>query len=205
MDLVFAEGIEAVFRFAVCLMKRNEKKICEMAFDTLLDFLKLSLFELYKVCLALYPSLRHAHHDHMALTPFGDIQDDTPSPESAPLNPVSSAPPTDAQQAGAKLVNELGSSNTPDNSPPTYRAHEFIKDALQVRITPMMLDQYASEWDSICKERNAHNIEIERLRLANSHLSAQVRRLESNIAHINEEVGLTIYYDFFLWICYSTD
>lgn len=52
----------------------------------------------------------------------------------------------------------------------------------------MMLDQYSSEWESICREKNAHQIEIDRLREVNAQLCAQVRRLESNLAQVNEEV-----------------
>lgn len=54
MDLVFAEGLEAVFRFGLSLIKKNEKEICERGFDKLLDFLKLNLFEPYKVSFFFY-------------------------------------------------------------------------------------------------------------------------------------------------------
>lgn len=48
-DLIFAEGVEAIFRFALAVMKRNEHKIVEMEFEQVLDFLKMGLFEDYKV------------------------------------------------------------------------------------------------------------------------------------------------------------
>lgn len=48
-DLIFAEGVEAIFRFAIALMKRNEQRICELDFEDLLEFLKTGLFERYKV------------------------------------------------------------------------------------------------------------------------------------------------------------
>ncbi|KAG0141122.1 hypothetical protein CROQUDRAFT_136313 [Cronartium quercuum f. sp. fusiforme G11] len=166
MDLVFAEGLEAVFRFALCLMKKNEHQICALGFDKLLDFLKLSLFEPYQ------------SDDHQiglsALTPG-----ETRSAKSSDVLPIT----PDGTTHSTELAYPI---QTPQPAT-TYRAHDFIKDALQIKITPLMLDQYASEWDSICKERNAHSIEIERLRQANTHLSAQVRRLESNLAQVNQE------------------
>lgn len=48
-DLIFAEGVEAIFRFALALMKKNENKILTLDFEQLLEFLKLGLFESYKV------------------------------------------------------------------------------------------------------------------------------------------------------------
>lgn len=65
-----------------------------------------------------------------------------------------------------------------------------MREALQVKITPVMLDQYAAEWDAMCRQQNAHTLELEALRQANQKLSAQVRRLEASLAQINEEVHL---------------
>ncbi|CEQ40743.1 SPOSA6832_02373 [Sporobolomyces salmonicolor] len=46
-DLVFAEGVEAIFRFAVALLKRNEAYLCTLEFEDLIEFLKNGLFEGY--------------------------------------------------------------------------------------------------------------------------------------------------------------
>jgi hypothetical protein len=48
-DLVFAEGVEALFRFAVALLKRNEAYLLTLEFEELIDFLKNGLFEAYAV------------------------------------------------------------------------------------------------------------------------------------------------------------
>lgn len=48
-DLVFAEGVEAVFRFGVALLKRNEERVCGMEFEELAEFLKNGLYEVYAV------------------------------------------------------------------------------------------------------------------------------------------------------------
>jgi hypothetical protein len=52
MDLVFAEGVEAIFRFSVSLLKKSEMAILELEFEALLDFLKNDLFEPWKVCIS---------------------------------------------------------------------------------------------------------------------------------------------------------
>ncbi|BGP57270.1 GTPase-activating protein [Rhodotorula sphaerocarpa] len=128
-DLVFAEGVEALFRFAVALLKRNEAYLLTLEFEDLIDFLKNGLFEAYA------PDERELMRD------------------------------PDAQ----------------------YRIHEFVRDALQVRLTPMMLDQFAQEWAALCAAQTAHNEELEALRQANLQLSRQVRQLESSLAQINTE------------------
>ncbi|CAB4408259.1 unnamed protein product [Rhizophagus irregularis] len=48
-DTIFTEGIEAIFRFSIALLKKNEKRIVEMEFETLLEYLKSGLFENYQI------------------------------------------------------------------------------------------------------------------------------------------------------------
>ncbi|TKY84570.1 hypothetical protein EX895_006472 [Sporisorium graminicola] len=48
LDSVFAEGVEALFRFAIALMRRNEERLLEMGFDQAVQFLKMELFECYR-------------------------------------------------------------------------------------------------------------------------------------------------------------
>ncbi|KAK9465330.1 rab-GTPase-TBC domain-containing protein [Lipomyces arxii] len=46
-DVVVAEGLEAILRFGVALMKKNEEMITQLEFDSLLLFLKNKLFDVY--------------------------------------------------------------------------------------------------------------------------------------------------------------
>ncbi|GAA6028944.1 hypothetical protein JCM8097_001518 [Rhodosporidiobolus ruineniae] len=128
-DLVFAEGVEAVFRFAVALLKRNEHHLCQLEFEDLIEFLKNGLFEGY-----------------------------APEAEELDANP-------DA----------------------LYKVGEFVRDALQVRITPLMLDQFGEEWATLCAQQTAHAAELDSLRKANLQLSLQVRQLEASLAQVNTE------------------
>lgn len=49
-DIIFAEGVEAVFRFALALLIKNEDKLLKLAsFEEILPFLSVELFDCYKV------------------------------------------------------------------------------------------------------------------------------------------------------------
>ncbi|GEM10405.1 rab GTPase activator [Rhodotorula toruloides] len=128
-DLVFAEGVEAVFRFAIALLKRSEPYLLTLEFEELIDFLKNGLFEVY-----------------------------APDEEELERDPQTQ-----------------------------YKVHEFVREALQVRITPMMLDQFGEEWANLCAAQTAHAAELDSLRKANLQLSLQVRQLETSLAQINQE------------------
>ena len=51
---------------------------------------------------------------------------------------------------------------------------EFIQDAISLRITPFMLDNYAHEYEDLVRARDAHKIEMDNLKQANQRLGAQV-------------------------------
>ncbi|GAA6063308.1 hypothetical protein JCM10212_006718 [Sporobolomyces blumeae] len=128
-DLVFAEGVEAIFRFAIALIKRNEDVLLKLEFEDLIEFLKNGLFEVYA--------------------------------------------PTD--------------DDLMKNRNATYRVRDFVREALQVRITPLMLDQFGEEWSTLLAAQTAHTAELDALRKANLQLSLQVRHLEASLSQINLE------------------
>ncbi|KAI9246362.1 rab-GTPase-TBC domain-containing protein [Sporodiniella umbellata] len=47
-DVVFTEGIDSIFKFAISLLKQNQAYILGLEFEQLVDFLKNGLFEQYK-------------------------------------------------------------------------------------------------------------------------------------------------------------
>lgn len=55
-----------------------------------------------------------------------------------------------------------------------YDVDAYVQDAVSMKITPFMLDQYANEYDELVKTRDAHAIEMDGLRNSNRNLSAQV-------------------------------
>lgn len=67
-DVVFAEGMTSILKFAIALLKKNERTIIGLDFDELLDFLKNGLFEEYKVI----PSIvsQHDNNRNIRMTMF---------------------------------------------------------------------------------------------------------------------------------------
>lgn len=57
---------------------------------------------------------------------------------------------------------------------PIYDVDAFVRDAMQVRITPFMLDAYAHEYADLVRTREAHAVEMDALRNANRQLTGQV-------------------------------
>ena len=48
LDIVFAEGIEAIFRFSLALLRKSEDKLVELEFEQILGFLQTDLFQMYR-------------------------------------------------------------------------------------------------------------------------------------------------------------
>lgn len=49
LDIVFAEGVEAIFRFSLALLRKSEDRLVDMEFEEILNFLQTDLFEMYRV------------------------------------------------------------------------------------------------------------------------------------------------------------
>ncbi|WRT63762.1 uncharacterized protein IL334_000687 [Kwoniella shivajii] len=131
LDIVFAEGIEAIFRFSLALLKKSEDKLLELEFEQILNFLQSDLFEVYRV-------------EGMSTSDISHEEEE-------------------------------------------WKANEFVRDAYEIRITPFMLDSYASEWEEQQKSQNRHAQEVDTLRNANRNLSTQVKQLEASLATMNQE------------------
>lgn len=47
-DIVLAEGIEAIFRFAIALLKKSEDELVKLEFEQILNVLQGDLFEAFR-------------------------------------------------------------------------------------------------------------------------------------------------------------
>jgi hypothetical protein len=56
-DIVFAEGVEAIFRFSMALMRKNEDRLLKLDFEGILKFLTDTIFECYKVRRGVLPEI----------------------------------------------------------------------------------------------------------------------------------------------------
>ncbi|WVO18389.1 hypothetical protein L204_106105 [Cryptococcus depauperatus] len=128
LDIVFAEGIEAVFRFSLALLKKSEAKLVTLEFEQILAYLQADLFEVYRA-----------------------------------------------------------SSKSDEHAEESWKANDFVCDAFEIRITPLMLDAYASEWEEQLRNETRHAAQIDQLRNVNRNLSGQVKQLESSLAAMNQE------------------
>lgn len=48
LDIVFAEGIEAIFRFSLALLRKSEDVLVDLEFEQILSYLQADLFEVYR-------------------------------------------------------------------------------------------------------------------------------------------------------------
>ena len=55
-----------------------------------------------------------------------------------------------------------------------YDVDQFVHDAVALKITPFMLDTYASEYEELVRTRDVHTKEMDDLRGTNRTLSNQV-------------------------------
>ncbi|KAN0060790.1 GTPase-activating protein [Thecaphora frezii] len=154
LDSVFAEGVEALFRFALALMKKNEDALLKLNFDSAVAFLKQSLFDIY-----------------------------LKSEESVPTSPVAA----ESAEDGDTTATTITADGVRSKRKKIYKTNEFVRDAFQIKITPFMLDSYASEFDEQVRAANAHRREVEALRLVNRNLAARVKALEDQLNSVNKE------------------
>ncbi|TDL26268.1 RabGAP/TBC [Rickenella mellea] len=156
-DNVLATGIEAIFGFSIALLQKNEEELLDLKFDEILAFLKTRLFTRYLVS----PTNG---------TAVGNGEDTEPRSSNSDGNSIVDVGDKGDAHPGA-----------------AYRVDEFVQDAVQVRITPFMLDSYAHEYEDLVRAREAHAVEMDELRNTNRHLSAQVKNLEASLAGLNQE------------------
>uniref|UniRef100_A0A060TAX8 ARAD1D23628p n=1 Tax=Blastobotrys adeninivorans TaxID=409370 RepID=A0A060TAX8_BLAAD len=128
LDIIIAEGVEAILRFGVALMRKNSATILSLGFDDLLTFVKEKVFDVY----LLDPSARR-------------------------------------------------------NSASQYLENDLVHDAYEVKVLPVTLRKYESEYAEIHRIERERLEEVESLRQSNGQLTLQVRRLEASLAALNTE------------------
>ncbi|TIA77628.1 hypothetical protein E3P98_04121 [Wallemia ichthyophaga] len=162
-DNIFAEGIEAIFRFGIGLMKKNEDKLLSLQFENIVDFLKEGMLEAYRI-------------PRDTTTRAGSVSLQAPllrgTSHSSPHSSISGS-------VSPRLATSADSGE--------WDCDSLVSDAYDVKITPFQLDSYASEWAETCYNVNKHAHEVDELRLANRGLSSQIKKLEASLTQINGE------------------
>lgn len=153
LDSVFAEGIEAIFRFALALMKKNEDQLLQMSFDEAVPLLAGRIFDIYR------------------RDPLQDSGEDGARTPDANVSPDGNGQPQ----------------SSTDSSQNEYKVGEFVRDAFEFKITPFMLDSYASDFAEQVRAATAHRREIETLKIENRSLQIRVKSLEDQLGAVQQE------------------
>lgn len=167
-DVVIAEGIEAMLRFAVGLIRRNASTILSLEFEPLLAFLKENIFDYY----VLVESLESRHHN---ITPPLPPRVGSPIVRNGATTPVYDSR---SLNGGSTVVQ--------------YRVNDLVADAYDIKILPVTLQKYNDEYAELTRIEQERVEEVETLRNENGLLTQRIRRLEATVAGLtNEHLSVT--------------
>ncbi|KAM3159547.1 GTPase-activating protein GYP5 [Lachancea thermotolerans] len=157
-DIILVEGVDAILKFAVVLMIRNEKTLLALQFDQLLEFLKDGLFAYY-----LKDSVKERRR---AKATKGD--------SGSTVSLLSRAIPK--KESSPEITDE------------DYDIDAFVEDAMkEVQITPITLKRYVAEYEEIHLLESQKEAQFEALRIKNKQLHNEVRKLEHDHTILNRE------------------
>lgn len=162
-DIVITQGMEAILKFAINLMLKNEQHILGLKFDKLLEFLKDELFNSY-----LHPNA---------------INPEPHSGSSTPSNRLSTILTGGARLSGLSAVSR-GQRGTGQDK---YDLDEYVLDLMSVDIEPAELSQYEVEFDAIYQDELSKVSLIEEMRLKNGQLRNTIKQLELKYLQLNHE------------------
>lgn len=156
-DIIFFEGIESLLKFAVNLMVKNEDILIKLKFDQLLTYLKNELFNIYL-----------KGEDHM---------------EDEINNNDDNASVKKRSTSISSTQIRMDTSHDTD-----YNAHLFVFDAMKnIIITPISLNRYTAEYDSINAIEKRRENEYDSIRIKNEQLQREKTKLEHDYHVLNEE------------------
>lgn len=92
-----------------------------------------------------------------------------------------------APTANSILENGFFGSSTSSMDKEVYRADQLVHDAVEVRITPEILQAYRTEWEDKTREEKARQEEIETLRTQNTSYASKIRKLEERLQAVDRE------------------
>jgi hypothetical protein len=92
---------------------------------------------------------------------------------------------------GAYRKNPLEDEDEDDKPAPItvdlYNVDGFIEDATNVKLLPITLKRYESEWTEIHREEKERREEVDQLKLRNTHLRKEIRSVEASYTILNRE------------------
>lgn len=145
-------------------MKKNEEQLLTMGFDEAVPLLAAKVFDVY---------IRESD-DTISEQ---DISSDRPySSKSSPKQTEQSYKVNEFVRCVILKILKFGGTDQPPS-----------RDAFQFKITPFMLDSYASEFAEQVKLATSHRREVEELRRENRNLQIHVKELEEQLGAVQQE------------------
>lgn len=165
LDMVFLEGLDCLFRFAVLLLKKNEKTLLSFDFENAVLFLKERILDVYRVPVSEDEVSESASANRAAADAHDAASND--APESEKLRSAPRSVPLAEGPAQEKLQ---------------FDATAFFGDAADMaeRIRAMQLDRYAEEYRAHVAKMSAPLQELETLRQNTWNMAAHVKELEQD-------------------------
>ncbi|KAL6942532.1 hypothetical protein ACO0QE_003710 [Hanseniaspora vineae] len=178
-DIVFAEGAEALLKFAIALMLKNESNLLALKFDQLLEYLKSDLFNSY-----LHKSLENGGKD------LGSSSYSKKSRSALSLFRTNSEVSSSglSNQEDKKAEEETAAESCLEK----YNVDEFIRDAMKIKIMPISLKRYEKEYAEIHEIEKQKEQQFESLRIQNKNLEKELEKLKhdfNSLKHDHEAIA----------------
>ncbi|ODV66068.1 RabGAP/TBC [Hyphopichia burtonii NRRL Y-1933] len=186
-DIIITQGIEAILKFSINLMIKNESNLINLKFDKLLEFLKSNLFNLY------------VNEEFINFDKDGNIISTATAPPAGSSNTSKSSKraSTGLNRSGSvsKRFSLLGGnrgsiyggSNTNKQQKGYYKLDELVYDAMQINVVPLDLNKFELEFENIYINETSKIEEIEELRIQNGKLRHDIKLLETEYANVNRD------------------
>ena len=178
-DIVFAEGAEALLKFAIALMLKNESNLLALKFDQLLEYLKNDLFNSY-----LHKSLENGGKR------LGSSNYSKKSRSALSLFR------TNSEVSYSSLSNQDDKKAEEDTAADSclekYNVDEFIQDAIKIKIMPISLKRYEKEYAEIHEIEKQKEQQFESLRIQNKNLEKELEKLKhdfNSLKHDHEAIA----------------
>ncbi|SSD59462.1 uncharacterized protein SCODWIG_01223 [Saccharomycodes ludwigii] len=176
-DIVFAEGLESLLKFAIALIIKNKNQILNLNFDKLLDFLKNDLFNAYII--------RNTCVDFNN-TPVEEEPNNTETTDTTKKR-LSQLFKIESFSSSKGGVHSNNNKNDATTTQPLYDVDSFVSDAMKIRIMPISLKRYEAEYAEIHKIEFEKEAQYEEMRIKNKQLQLELRKLQDDYTTLNRE------------------
>ncbi|KAG7664820.1 GYP5 [[Candida] subhashii] len=165
-DIIVTQGMEAVLKFAVNLMLKNESNLLALSFDKLLEFLKDNLFNIY------------------ISEEFINFKDDS----SNTTTPTKNSKRFSLLPSSSSSRKTNNSSNViPTSSLNYYKLDSLVSDSMKINVDPIDLTKYENEFEGIYINEKSKLEDIKQMKIENGNLRNKIKQLEIQFNNLNHD------------------